>query len=161
MASYATIGETIEALAVPDLVASVLPLVCRFEALAVPGLAASVLHLVCRFEALKVLDLAASVLPLVCRFEALEVLDLATSVLPLVCRFSDTSLAPAVSFTHWSPPDHFPVFTGLSINPAPSNPATSSTHSPFPLPLPLTSQFSLLPPANLHKCTGSRPITVQ
>ena len=79
--------ETIEALAVPDLVASVLPLVCRFEALAVPGLAASVLHLVCRFEALKVLDLAASVLPLVCRFEALALLDLAASVLHLVCHF--------------------------------------------------------------------------
>jgi len=127
MASYATIGETIEALAVPDLVASVLPLVCRFEALAVPGLAASVLHLVCRFEALKVLDLAAS-------------------VLPLVCRFSDTSLAPAVSFTHWSPSDHFPVFIGLSINPAPSNPATSSPHSPSPPATP--ADFAVFTPAS-------------
>jgi len=31
-------------------------------------------------------------------------------------RSSDTSLDPAVSCTHWSPSDHFPVFTRLSTN---------------------------------------------
>ena len=37
---------------------------------------------------------------------------------------ADTSLAPAVSFTHWSPSDHFPVCTKLSINPTPLPPPT-------------------------------------
>ena len=32
---------------------------------------------------------------------------------------NEISLALAVSCTHWSPSDHFPVFTRLSINPAP------------------------------------------
>ena len=36
--------------------------------------------------------------------------------LDLVITSSDTSLASAVSCTHWSPSDHFPVFTKLSIN---------------------------------------------
>ena len=40
-------------------------------------------------------------------------------ILDLVITSADTSLAPAVSFTHWSPSDHFPVFTRLSINPTP------------------------------------------
>ena len=38
--------------------------------------------------------------------------------------YSDTSLSPAVSCTRWSPSDHFPVFTRLSINPAPLPPPT-------------------------------------
>ena len=42
----------------------------------------------------------------------------------LVITSSYTSLAPAVSCTHWSPSDHFPVFTKLSINPAPLPPPT-------------------------------------
>ena len=45
-------------------------------------------------------------------------------ILDLVITSSDTSLAPAVSCTHWSPSDHFPVFTRLSINPAPLPPPT-------------------------------------
>ena len=45
-------------------------------------------------------------------------------ILDLVITSSDTSLAPAVSFTHWSPYDHFPVFARLSINPAPLPPPT-------------------------------------
>jgi len=32
-------------------------------------------------------------------------------ILDLVITSSDTLLAPAVSFTHWSPSDHFSVFT--------------------------------------------------
>ena len=45
-------------------------------------------------------------------------------ILDLVITSSDTSLSPAVSCTHWSPSDHFPVFTRLSINPAPLPPPT-------------------------------------
>ena len=45
-------------------------------------------------------------------------------ILDLVVTSFDTSLAPAVSFTHWFPSDHFPVFTRLSINPAPLPPPT-------------------------------------
>ena len=37
-------------------------------------------------------------------------------ILDLVMTSSDTALAPAVSFPLWSPPDHFSVFTRLSIN---------------------------------------------
>jgi len=40
------------------------------------------------------------------------------------CCSADTSLALAVSLTHRSPSDHFPVFTKLSINPAPLPPPT-------------------------------------
>jgi len=45
-------------------------------------------------------------------------------ILDLVITSSDTSLAPVVSFTHWFPSDHFPVFTRLSINPTPLPPPT-------------------------------------
>ena len=45
-------------------------------------------------------------------------------ILDLVITSSDTSLASAVSYTHWSLSDHFPVFTRLSINPAPLPPPT-------------------------------------
>ena len=45
-------------------------------------------------------------------------------ILDLVITSSDTSLVPAVSFTHWSPSDQFPVFTKLSINLAPLPPPT-------------------------------------
>jgi len=45
-------------------------------------------------------------------------------VLDLVITSSDTSLGPPVSFTHWSPSDHFAVFTRLSVNPAPLPPPT-------------------------------------
>ena len=45
-------------------------------------------------------------------------------ILDLVITSSDTLLAPAVSCTHRSPSDHFPVFTRLSINPAPLPPPT-------------------------------------
>ena len=48
-------------------------------------------------------------------------------ILDLVVTSSDTLLAPAVSFTHRSPSDHFPVFTRLSINPTPLPPP--SLHS--------------------------------
>jgi len=40
-------------------------------------------------------------------------------ILDLVVTSFDTSLAPAVSFTHWSPSDHIPDFTGLSLDQAP------------------------------------------
>ena len=43
-------------------------------------------------------------------------------ILDLVITSSDTSLAPVLSCTHWSPSDHCPVFTRLSINPAPLPP---------------------------------------
>ena len=46
------------------------------------------------------------------------------NILDLVITSSDPSLAPAVSCTHRSPSDHFPVFTRLSINPAPLPPPT-------------------------------------
>ena len=49
-------------------------------------------------------------------------------ILDLVITSSDTLLSLAVSFTHWSPSDHFPVFTRLSINPTPLPPPT--LHSP-------------------------------
>ena len=45
-------------------------------------------------------------------------------ILDLVITSSDMSLAPAVSCTHWSPSDHFPVFTRLSIKPASIPPPT-------------------------------------
>jgi len=45
-------------------------------------------------------------------------------ILDLVITSSDTLLAPDVSFIHWSPSDHFPVFTRLSINPTPLPPPT-------------------------------------
>ena len=45
-------------------------------------------------------------------------------IFDLVITSPDTSLAPAVSCTHCSPSDHFPVFTRLSINPAPLPPPT-------------------------------------
>ena len=45
-------------------------------------------------------------------------------ILYLVITSGDTSLAPAVSLTHRSPPDHFPVLTKVSINPAPLPPPT-------------------------------------
>jgi len=51
-------------------------------------------------------------------------IDIKNHILDLVITSSDTSLAPAVSCTHWSPSDHFPVFTRPSINPAPLPPPT-------------------------------------
>ena len=45
-------------------------------------------------------------------------------ILDLVISSADPSLAPAVSFTQWSPSDHFHVFTKLSINPTPLPPPT-------------------------------------
>ena len=49
----------------------------------------------------------------------------------LQCFFNDLLIyclqsfsTPAVFCTHWSPSNHFPVFTGLSINPAPLPPPT-------------------------------------
>ena len=45
-------------------------------------------------------------------------------ILDLVKTSADTLLAPAVSFTQWSPSDHFPVFTKLSINLTPFPPPT-------------------------------------
>jgi len=44
------------------------------------------------------------------------------NILDLVITPADTSLAPAVSLTHRSTSDHFPVFTKLSINPTPLPP---------------------------------------
>jgi len=63
-------------------------------------------------------------------------------ILDLVITSADTSLAPAVSFTHWSPSDHFPVFTRLSINPTPLG---VSLHQHFTLSggsTPSTSDYS-------------------
>jgi len=51
-------------------------------------------------------------------------IDIKNHIRDLVMTSSDTSLAPAVSCTHWSPSDHFPVFARLSINPAPLPPPT-------------------------------------
>ena len=45
-------------------------------------------------------------------------------ILGLVVASSDTLLAPAVSCAHWSPSDRFPVFTRLSVGPAPLPPPT-------------------------------------
>ena len=42
----------------------------------------------------------------------------------LVITSSDTSLAPSLFSSHFSPSDHFPVFTKLSIEPTPLPPPT-------------------------------------
>jgi len=50
-------------------------------------------------------------------------------ILDLVTTY--TSLAPAVSLTHRSPSDHFPVFTKQSINPTPLPPPTLHSFQRF------------------------------
>ena len=52
-------------------------------------------------------------------------------ILDLAITSADTSLAPAVSPTHWSSSDHFRVFTKLSINPAPLSPPTLYSFQQF------------------------------
>ena len=45
-------------------------------------------------------------------------------ILDLIITSFRYLIPPAVSFTHWSPSDHFPVFTRLSLNQAPLLPLT-------------------------------------
>ena len=56
-------------------------------------------------------------------------IDIKNHIHDLVMTSSDTSLAPAVSCTHWSPSDHFPVFARLVYKPSTT---PSSNTSLFP-----------------------------
>jgi len=76
-----------------------------------------------------------SVLSLVLSFNCAQHVNFPTHdmnhILDSVTTSADTSLAPAVSVTHWSPSDHFPVFTKLSINPTPLPPPTLHSFRPL------------------------------